>query len=315
MADLMHDAWSSWEIDPSTRTSTHPFTKYYPFSTTLSTTNTAQDLFTIDRGKAGVNLVTNPSVENATITEFTATGSTISQSSTYAADGSNSLKNITDNAAAGEGFYTTQVIGHGSSGIRVLSGQAVVRGDGGSPTGTVQIVIEDADGTTLATGNTVTLSTSFQQLQVQYVIPRTTRGTTAYVKVVTPTQQSTTFYADKIHNEVRTDSSYSSYIAGDLGRDYAWEGTADLSISKKRVDSVVIRGIRLHTSHNTYLAFDCDASSSTGIYIKAPTTDEPHTGFFETNFPIDFREKISFVNATGSETPTVYGVIWGIHQA
>jgi len=314
MAELMHDEWPSWEIDPSTRTSTHPYTKYYPFNVTLSTANTAQDLFTVDRGKAGVNLVTNPSVESATISMFTATGSSISRDNTYASEGTYSLKVVTDNSAAGEGFYTTQSIGHGSSGIRVLSGQAVVRGDA-VPSGSVQIVIEDSSGTTLATGNTVTLDGTFQQLQVQYVIPNNTLQTTAYVKIVTDTNQSTTFYADKIHNEIRTDSTYSSYIDGDQGRNYSWIGTQDASISKKKVDSVVIRGIRLNTSHNTYLAFDCDASSSTGIYIKAPTADQPQTGFFETNFPIDFREKISFVNASGSDTPNVYGVIWGIHQA
>ena len=49
---IMHDEWASWEIDPSTRTSTHPFTKYYPFKLQIDTSNTAEDLFTVARGNS-----------------------------------------------------------------------------------------------------------------------------------------------------------------------------------------------------------------------------------------------------------------------
>ena len=60
---IFHNEYPSWEVDPSTRTATHPFTRYYPFKVTLSSTNTAEDILSVDRGNAGVNLVTNPSVE------------------------------------------------------------------------------------------------------------------------------------------------------------------------------------------------------------------------------------------------------------
>ena len=102
---IMHDEWASWEIDPSTRTSTHPFTKYYPFKATLSSTNTAEDLFTVARGDAATNLVTNPRVEAADITEFTATGSAISRSTSQQDTGAASLLVNPDNSAAGECVY------------------------------------------------------------------------------------------------------------------------------------------------------------------------------------------------------------------
>ena len=103
---IMHDEWPSWEIDPSTRTSTHPFTKYYPFKVTLSSADTAEDLFTVARGDAAVNLVTNPRVEAADVTQFVATGSTRSRSTSQQDTGAASLLVNPDNAASGEGIYT-----------------------------------------------------------------------------------------------------------------------------------------------------------------------------------------------------------------
>jgi hypothetical protein len=311
---ITHDEWASWEIDPSTRTSTHPFTKYYPFKVTLSSTTTAEDLFTVARGDAAINLVTNPRVEAADITQFTATGSAISRSTAQQDTGAASLLVNPDNSAAGEGVYTEVSTGGGNGQQPVvLTGQATVRG--ASASGDAQIIITDSDDSTVATGNTVSLSTAFQQLQVKYEIPPLTASDTLRIKIVSATQHNIDFYVDKFHNELRNGGGYSTYTDGAQGRNFSWFGTADASMSRKRVDSVVIRGIRINVSHDTYLAFDCTASSSTGIWIAAPAANTPASGFFETTFPIDFRKNISFINGTGSETPLVYGVVWGIHQA
>ena len=101
------EAWASWEIDPSTRTSVHVWTKYVAIDTTVGTT--ATDIFTVDRGIPSVNLVKNPSFEVNTLTDFTVLpvggSSTIAQSNAQAASGTYSLLVTTDNDAAGEGFY------------------------------------------------------------------------------------------------------------------------------------------------------------------------------------------------------------------
>lgn len=311
---ITYDEWPSWEVDPSTRTSTHPYTKYYPFKVTLSSTNTAEDLFAVARGDAAVNLVTNPRVEAADITQFTATGSAISRSTSQQDTGAASLLVNPDNSASGEGVYTEVSTGGGNGQQPVvLTGQATVRG--ASASGAVQIIVTDSSDSTVATGNTVTLSTAFQQLQVKYEIPSLTASNALRVKIVTTTNHNIDFYVDKFHNELRNGGGYSTYTDGSQGRNFSWFGTADASMSRKRVDSVVIRGIRLHTSHDIWLAFDCTASSSTGIWVGDPAAATPSSGFFETTFPIDFRKNVSFVNGTGSETPLVYGVVWGIHQA
>ena len=96
------EVWPSWELDPSTRTSVHVWTKYAPIDVSVGTS--AVDLLSVDRGVPSVNLVKNPSFEVNTLTDFTASGSAISQSSAQAATGSNSLLVNPANAAAGEGF-------------------------------------------------------------------------------------------------------------------------------------------------------------------------------------------------------------------
>ena len=71
---------------------------------------------------------------------------------------------------------------------------------------------------------------------------------------------------------------------------------------------VVIKGIQIKNESGTsaeiiYVAFDQTATATTGIPVTAGAT-------FETNWPLDFRDKVSVISASG--TPTVSGVIWGI---
>ena len=109
--------------------------------------------------------------------------------------------------------------------------------------------------------------------------------------------------------EVREDTSaVSTYVDGASGIGYEWTGTANASSSIKKPGMSVIRGITIKNESSSgaeivYLAFDTTASATTGIAVLAGAT-------FETNYPIDFRDNVSVISASG--TPTVSGVIWGI---
>ena len=61
MANERHVDHREWEIDASTRTSGHPFTKYSPFRTATSTT--AATLFTVPTQVVATNWIENPGVE------------------------------------------------------------------------------------------------------------------------------------------------------------------------------------------------------------------------------------------------------------
>jgi len=302
MANDRADEWASWEVDPSTRTSVHAFTKYAPITATLSTT--ASDVFTVDRGMPSVNMVHNPSIELNALTEFTASGAAISQSSAQAATGTYSLLVNPANAAVGEGFYytTSTVVGHPEG--SVLTASVEVRG--ASASGDVKLSIQDSDGVELLASATHSLTTGFVRLLIQHPV---TRPPASYrIAVVSVTQHNIDFYVDKVHVELRKDSSIATYVDGAQGVNYEWIGTANASESKRRAGMSVIRGLRLkndHASINVYVAFDQTASATTGFVIAPGEV-------FETSWPIDFRTKISAVAASG--TPAVHGVVWGIHQ-
>ena len=89
MANERHTDFRQWEIDSSTRQSVHSYTKYAPFRSALSTT--ASTLKSVGQGEIATNWVTNPRVEAADITMFTASGSAISPSTAQQALGAASL--------------------------------------------------------------------------------------------------------------------------------------------------------------------------------------------------------------------------------
>jgi len=308
MSTMRNTDWNGWEVDPSTRTSVHAYTKYEILVDASVANDAVTTIFTCDRGIPSVNLVKNPSIEHATISEFTADGSAISQSSAQADDESNSLLVNPANSAAGEGFYWSgSFSGNAHDGEVWLTAQCTVRG--ASASGDAEIVIQDSDGTDLIAGTSVSLSTAFQALQVKYHIPR---GSATYrVMVRSKTQHNINFYVDKIHVEQRLgDSTFAPYVDGAQGLNYEWEGTANLSASKRRAGISVIRGFSLRNASGTaadivYVGLDVDAAAGTGIPVYGGET-------FTTNWPIDFREKITVRAA--QNTPAVHGVVWGIHQ-
>ena len=307
---IYNNQWAGWEVDPSTRTSTHAFTKYYPFRDASVANDAVTTILTVDRGIPSVNLVTNPSIESATISMYTASGSAISQSSAQASTGSNSLLVNPDNSAAGEGVYWTSesIVGQTNPNPSYLVSTCEVMG--ASASGDAELVIQDSDGDDLVASTSISLSTAFQAMNVKYRLPD--QGSATYkIMIRSKTQHNIDFYVDKIHVEQRVgDSNIPDYVDGAQGLNYEWTGTANASTSRRRAGLSVIRGIKVVNESATaadiiYVGLDCDASSTTGIPVLGGQS-------YETNWPIDFREKVTVRAA--QNTPAAHGVIWGIHQ-
>ena len=307
---IYNNQWAGWEVDPSTRTSTHAFTKYYPFRDASVANDAVTTILTVDRGEPSVNLVTNPSIESSTLTMYTASGSAISQSSAQASTGSNSLLVNPDNSAAGEGVYWTSdaIVGQTNPNPSYLIAKCEVRG--ASASGDAELVIQNSSGTDLVASTSISLSTAFQAMNVKYRLPD--QGSATYrVMIRSKTQHNINFYVDKIHVEQRIgDSNIPTYVDGAQGLNYEWTGTANATTSIRRAGLSVIRGFKLVNESSTaadiiYVGLDCDASSTTGIPVLGGQS-------FETNWPIDFREKVTVLAA--QNTPAAHGVIWGIHQ-
>jgi len=306
MANERHNDAREWEIDSSTRQSVHPYTKYSPFRTATSTT--AANLLSIDRGEIAVNWVTNPRIEATDVTIFTATGSAIARDTGQASVGAASLLTNPANSAAGEGFYWASPAVGFSVTPQHITAQCEVRG--ASASGSVKIQITDASGVELATSADTDLTTSFARITASYSIAGSTAAATYRVYVVSAANHNINWYTDKIMFEVREDTNaVSTYVDGASGLNYEWSGTANASTSRKRPAMSVIRGIQIKNESGTsaeivYVAFDATASATTGIPVLAGAT-------YESNFPVDFRENVSIISASG--TPTVSGVVWGVN--
>jgi hypothetical protein len=307
---IYHNQWAGWEVDPSTRTSTHAFTKYYSFRDATVANDAVTTILTVNRGLPSVNLVTNPSIESSTLTMYTASGSAISQSAAQAATGSNSLLVNPANSAAGEGVYWTSgsVIGQANPNPSYLVASCEVMG--ASASGDAELVIQDSGGVDLVASTSISLSTAFQAMTVKYRLAD--QGSATYrIMVRSKTQHNINFYVDKIHVEQRIgDSNIPDYVDGAQGLNYEWTGTANSSVSRRRAGIAVIRGITFRNESTTladiiYVGLDVDASATTGIPIAGGDT-------FTTNWPIDFRSKVTVLAA--QNTPALHGVIWGIHQ-
>jgi len=308
MANERHTDFREWEIDSSTRQSVHPYTKYAPFRSALSTT--ASTLKSVGQGEIATNWVINPRVEAADITMYTATGTAISRSTAQQSVGAASLLANPANSVAGEGWYWESPGIPFSVHPQFLTVQLEHRG--ASAASAVKLEIRNAAGTTvLATSGSSNLATSWTRVTAQYTVPASTTGAVYRLYLTTTTQHNIDFYADKIMFEIRGDTiAVSTYVDGASGLNYSWTGTANASTSKKQPDMTVVKGIQIKNESGTsaeivYVAFDQTASSTTGIAVLAGAT-------FETNWPLNFRDKVSVISASG--TPTVSGVIWGTHN-
>ena len=305
--NIRADEWASWEVDPSTRTAVHPYTKYSPVAVSLSTT--AANIFSLDRGTPSVNHVTNPRLTASDIAMFVADGATRQRSTSSPSLGTHSLEVTAPGSAANEGVYweTSSFTGHPEGSYLIASCE--VRAASG--TNTVTISIEDSSGTELAVAPAHTLSNTWTKISVVYHLP--VHSPAVYrVKMKTVGATAQVFFVDKIHVEPRKDGRIPVYVDGSVapvsGEQYEWIGTADASEARRRPGMAVIRGLRItneHASIKVYIAFDEDATATTGIPIGAGET-------WENSWPIDFRSKISAIAASG--TPAIHGVVWGIHQ-
>jgi len=301
-----HSDWTGWEVDLSTRQSTHAYTKYKPFRQATSTT--AATLLTCAKGEIATNWVSNPRIEATDISMFTATGSAISRDTGQQSIGTASLLANPANSAAGEGWYWESPKLPFSAKPQYISVQLEHRG--ASASGAVKLEIRDAAGTTvLATSGSSDLATSWTRVTASYSIPASTASAAYRLYLTTQAQHNINFYSDKLMFEAREDTTdVSTYVDGDFGLNHEWTGTVNASTSIKRPDMTQIRGIKVTNESSTgaeivYVSLDITATSSVGIPVGAGEA-------FETQFPIAFSNKVSVVAAQG--TPTVRGVIWGV---
>ncbi len=315
MTNALNTDWNGWERDPSTRTSVHAFTKYVPFRDATVANDAVTTLLTVDRGVPSVNLVANPRIEHTTISEFTADGSAISRSTDQQDTGAASLLVNPDNSAVGEGVYWTSdtIAANYNQGESFLMATCEVYG--ASASGTVHLQIQDSSGTALATSDTLSLATSWNKISAVYKLPKTSDPAAYRVAVLSQTQHNINWYVDKIHVEQRADGNVVDYVDGAQGLNYEWEGAAETTKSRRRAGLEVIRGIFIRNESTTvadivYVAFDQTATSTTGIAVPGAGTGS--NAEFYSQWPLDFRNKVSVIAAQG--TPTVSGVIWGIHS-
>ena len=277
--------------------------------------NTSANLELPTTGSPGINRILNPSIENSTITEFTADGSAISRTTGAPHLGSAELTANPANSAAKEGFYvTTDSVGAGAAGDTsgntptYIIASGMVRG--ASASGDAVMQITDSSGTVLATGEAVSLTTSYQTIKVAYNIPAGTTPATYRVKWCSNTQHNINMLFDALMYDIRHDSHVPDYIDGNLagGNTYEWEGTVDLSRSRHISPIGVIRHVKIkntHGSQNLFVAFDATAEAATTC-LKLAAGES-----FETSHPIDFRKNISVI---GSGSSTTYeGIVFGIH--
>ena len=324
-------SFETWQSDPSTRTAVQPWDRYVPFSGSVGTS--AADIinvfssayYDIDQGATtanlelpysgspGINRILNPSIENASISEFTAAGSAISRTTGAPFLGSAELTCNPANSAAKEGFtVTTDTLAGGTSrsADSYLCAQGMVRGASASGDAVIQIL--DSSDNVLATGEAVSLTTSYQRVSVHYKLP--TGGATYKIKFCSNTQHNINMLWDALMYDKRINTKVIDYIDGNLagGNTYQWEGTTDLSRSRHLSPIGAIRGIVIrntHASQELYVAFDAVAEASTAA-VKLTGNNTTEHNFFESQHPLDFRKNVSVI---GSGSGTTYeGVIWGV---
>lgn len=287
---------------PSTRESTSLWTKWVNIDKTLAAAGTAENLFSVSSLLPTVNMVTNPSFETGSPpTGFTASGSSLSKVGSNARTSTNCIQIDPDNSASAEGFYWASPSVGGLNNYLVASiylRRASGAGDD------ARIVIADSSGITLVNGNTVTLSTTYTRSVVSYALPVDSASYRIYV--VSVTQHNTNILADDIQVEFRKDGQATDFVDPLTPNvDSHWLDTANASMSYRNRPLRKIRGWNLHFSHDTYVSLDRTATSAAGIFILAGTTWSP-------DWPVEALSRMSFLNATGVETPRVRGVIWGV---
>ena len=292
--------------------------KFAPINKTLATTNTAEDLITLEsNAPPAMNLVTNPSIETAGTppSGFTAVGATVTRETTTPRTGTYSMQCDTANSAAGEGAYFE--VSNIPPGNYACS--AYLRRTGG---GTVYVRASSDDGSTFSSGNVVTMANNWNGRSS--VIHRVGLDETSIrIYIVTNTQQNVTFLVDDVQIEPAWNAiqggyssrdpnppaaSISTFIDPRSERFSRFLGTTDASASIREPGISEIHHLSIYASHNTYIDFDRDVAIRTATplgYLLVAGID------YRINLDKIIKSKVSFVNATGSETPLVIGYVTG----
>jgi hypothetical protein len=301
--------------------SLRPAEVYQPVDTTLTTADTVQDLFTLAPKRHAVNVFTNPGFEtddiSSTWTDITAASS---QVTTAPRSGKYHLL-INPAAAVGSGSYTTitQVPDSNPQWQHHIVASAYVRGASGS--GDVILSIRDSSGTALATSATHTLTTGYVRLEVGYMLPVGTTTNSYRIYFLTETDHNINIYVDDLQVELNDEGAATPYIdVVTNGVNTGWHGTANASPSQRVPTLAVINFLDLTFVNDTYIAFDNTAISARTNGSWTPSAAEvlasgsifvPNATTWRKESRTDIYDRISFVNANGSETPRVYGAVWG----
>ena len=292
--------------------------KFAPINKTLSSADTAEDLITMEsNAPPAMNLVTNPSIETAGTppSGFTAVGATVTRETTTPRSGTYSMQCDTANSAAGEGaYFEITDIPPGN-----YACSAYLRRTGG---GTVYVRASSDEGSTFSSGNIVTMGNNWNGRSS--VIHTVGLGETSIrIYIVTNTQQNITFLVDDVQvepswNAVRIGYSprdpnpppavVSTFVDPRSERFSRFLGTTDASVSIREPDLSEIHHLSIYASHDTYIDFDRTADIRTatplGYLLKAGID-------YRINLDKIIKSKVSFVNASSSETPLVIGYATG----
>ncbi|ASE99935.1 hypothetical protein [uncultured virus] len=292
--------------------------KFAPINKTLASTNTAEDLITLEsNAPPAMNLITNPSIETAGTppSGFTAVGATVTRVTTTPRTGTYSMSCETANAAAAEGAYFE--ISDIPPGNYALS--AYLRHSGG---GTARVRGSSDEGSTFSNGTTVTMGNNWNGRST--VLHRVGLDESSIrIYIVTNVQQNITFLVDDVQVEPAWNAVRIGYSARDPNPPAAavstfvdprserfsrFLGTTDASASIREPGISEIHHLSIYASHNTYIDFDRTVAIRTATplgYLLVAGID------YRINLDKIIKSKVSFANAAGSETPLVIGYATG----
>lgn len=206
--------------------------------------------------------------EDGTIDGHGATGATVSVESTIYWQGSKSLKVVTNNAAADEGYYTYPYI---FNLLPSTTYTATVRVRG---SGTIRLQLsERKDDTTVVgttTSSTYTLSDEWQEVSISRTLGAS--GRCAIIRITTPTKQAATFYVDGLQLEEGSTAT-------------AWEAPPNIGICGSTTGS--------DTNDPTYTGEG--ASFTTDDYIACPNIST-----INTTITVFYTSQITTANGGGT---------------
>ena len=223
--------------------------------------------------------------------------------------GTHSLQLSPANSAALEGAYATVT---NMGGLDTYLVASIYVRDAADADATVILKIKDNDGTDLSTSTVVNVTDSYQRLECRFHLPAT--SATYRIWFGTSAQHNTDMFFDSLQIEHRQDGMATEFINPIAQANCSWQGAADASYTQRVSPMTVIKGFRLNFSHDTLIAFDTTSDVKAVAHAsreRSHLIDVSVSAIWEPSWPLDIRQNISFTNAAGSETPTVFGTLYG----